>query len=154
MSLGDGFRFAYICILPPRIRASEHANAGPRLWRRCLLSSLEAALHSSASAQQGWRQHLDARGLGGVEKSHVCFYYTKTTTLFFYCLFFWITSMFLPFFVLTGGCNSKSSNPCLINVHFHHEKSSWSFQGSGFLWSRLMLMLLIFYFHFFYCDSI
>lgn len=27
MSLGDGFHFAYICILPPQIKAGKYANA-------------------------------------------------------------------------------------------------------------------------------
>lgn len=31
MSLGDGFHFAYICILPPQIKPGKYANAGAQV---------------------------------------------------------------------------------------------------------------------------
>lgn len=76
MSLGDGFHFAYICIPPPHHpphkpfelnQTNMQMQREPRLWRRCLLSSLQAVPHCGTSTEPGWQQHLDASGLGGRE---------------------------------------------------------------------------------------
>ncbi len=57
--------FAYF---PLKLNQANMQMQRPRLWRRCLLSSLQAVPHCGASAEQGWQQHLDAGGLGGGER--------------------------------------------------------------------------------------
>lgn len=63
--------FAYF---PLKLNQACMQMQRPGLWWRCLLSSLQADTHCSASVVQGWQQHLDAWGLGregGVEAKGV-----------------------------------------------------------------------------------
>lgn len=81
MSLGDGFHFAYICILPPQIKCGKYANAEAQVMAEVFIvitsgsSTLQRLRRTGVTATSGGlgagsEARVAAKG-GGVGKASV-----------------------------------------------------------------------------------
>lgn len=82
MSLGDGFHFAYICILPPQIKPGKYANEGAQVMAEVFIvitsgsSTLQRLCRkgvtaTSGSLRAGWEERVEAEGVGvGMKVCH------------------------------------------------------------------------------------
>lgn len=83
MSLGDGFHFAYICILPPQIKPGKYANAEAQVMAEVFIvitsgsSTLRHLRRTGVTATSGCRgvgreKRVEAEGVGVATK--VCIF--------------------------------------------------------------------------------
>lgn len=75
MSLGDGFHFAYICILPPQIKPGKYANTGAQVMAEVFIvitsgsSTLQRLRRTGVTATSGGlgvgrEERVEAEGVG------------------------------------------------------------------------------------------
>lgn len=119
MSLGDGFHFAYICILPPQIKPGEYANAEAQVMAEVFIvitsgsSTLQRLRRTGVTATSGRlgvgrEERAEAEGVGVGMK--VCI------RLLF------IFSLFSP--LLTPECSDPPLRLLqhLVHTHTHTQK--------------------------------
>lgn len=92
MSLGDGFHFAYICILPPQIKPGKYANAEAQVMAEVFivitsgsstLQRLRRTWLTATSGRLGFGREERVEAVGVGVRIKVC-----NRLMLFFCLFF------------------------------------------------------------------